>query len=279
MLSAALVVLLVLAGSAALGYLVMRLDIASSFTPFYPGGDTPVGAAINSLFFLLLVLAGAGMLLALTRRRRLDILHLVLAVAIFVSYWGILEIYAAVLVDEELGALVDLMSLAIAFLTAFLVVKPLSLTLLSALLLLYGVMVGPIFTAMLTPLSTVAVSATLAAYDAYSVTRGPLKRFLETLSQHQDSGKNRGELLRGAVVHIGPLSLGMGDVLVYSMLSPLFLATPSYSLLRWIVCSVGLLAGFLATLWMLRRRHFMPALPLPVAFSLSAYATCYLLGL
>jgi len=281
LLLAVLVVFLVLAGSAVLGQLVLLSGVASSLGVFYAEGDTPLGAAVNSLFFLLLALVGAGLLLALTRRRRLDILHLMLAAAIFVSYWGIFEIYASIFVSggEELYALADALSLAVASLTAFLVVRPLNLTLLSVLLLLYGVMAGPLFAAMLTPFSVIAVSVTLAAYDAYSVTRGPLKKFLETVSRQPESSATRAEPLRGAVVHIGSLSLGMGDVLVYSMLSPVFLMTPSFSPARWLVCSTGLLLGFLNTLYMLRRRRFMPALPLPVAFSLSAYAVCYLLGL
>ena len=278
--STALVVFLVLSGSALLGLLVLQSGIASSLGAFYAEGDTPLGAAINSLFFLILVLAGAALLLALARKKRLDILHLVLAVAIFVSYWGILEIYASALVSgEELYALMDVLSLTVAALTAVLVVKPLNLTLLSVLLLLYGMMAGPLFTAMLTPLSTIAVSITLAAYDAYSVTRGPLKKFLETVSGQPGSGAPSREPLRGAVVHIGPLSLGMGDVLVYSMLSPVFLATPSFSPARWLACSAALLLGFLVTLQMLRYRRYMPALPLPVTFSLATYAVCYLLGL
>jgi len=277
-LPAVLVIFLVLLGSALLGLLVLQSDVASSLRAFYTEGDTPLGAAINSLFFLILVLAGAALLLALAQR--LDVLHMMLAAAIFVSYWGILEIYAGMLVgSRELYALVDTLSLAVAVLTALLVVKPLNLTLLSVLLLLYGTMAGPLFTAMLTPLSTIAVSATLAAYDAYSVTRGPLKKFLETVSRQPGPGAPPREPLRGALVQIGPLSLGMGDVLVYSMLSPVFLATPSFSPARWLACSASLLLGFLATLRMLRRRRFMPALPLPVFSSLITYAACYLLGL
>lgn len=270
----------VLALSALFGYLAAEAGLAE-LGPLFAEGDTPTGAVVNSLAFLALVLAGTAILLTLARRRKLNLLHLLLAASLMLSSWLILEIYLGLFLGGYPWAsgLIDTASLLISGLLAILVLKPFSNLLLNLLLILYGTMAGALFATLLTPMSTIAVASTLAAYDLYSVTRGPLRKFLETVTAETEEREIRGSPLRGAVLHLGQLSLGMGDVLVYSMLSTVFFLTPSPSSARWALASAALIAGFLATLQMLNRRRFMPALPLPVFFSLTAYALCRFLGI
>lgn len=267
----------VLALSAWFGYVAYQAGLAE-LGPVFAEGDTPEGALINSLAFLILVLAGAVLLLFLVRRRKLRMMHFLLSASLFLSSWLILEVYLSIFLGDNPSAspLIDALSLLYSLMLAFLVLKPVSLTLLDLFLLIYGTMAGALFATLLTPLSTLAVALTLAGYDLYSVTRGPLRKFLETVTAEQEGVGARGSTLRGAVLHIGPLSLGMGDVLVYSMLSPVFLLAPSLSLVRWAITSAALFGGFLATLKMLKHRKFMPALPLPVASSLAVYGICLL---
>lgn len=268
----------VLALSAFFGYLAAEAGLAE-LGPLFAEGDTPTGAVVNSLVFLFLVLAGTAVLLTLARRRKLNVLHLLLAASLMLSSWLILEIYLSILLGETWASeLIGAASLLVSALLAALVLKPFSVLLLNLLLILYGTMAGALFATLLTPLSTIAVASTLAAYDLYSVTRGPLKKFLETVTAESEEREARVSPLRGAVLHLGQLSLGMGDVLVYSMLSPVFLLTPSFSAVRWALTSAALMAGFLMTLQLLNRRRFMPALPLPVAISLAAYVLCRLTG-
>lgn len=249
--------------------------------PLFAEGDTPAGAVVNSLVFLALVLAGAVLLLLLVRKRKLNALYFLLAASLLLSSWLILEIYLGIFLGNHPWAsvLIDAVSLLASLLLAILVLKPFSILLLDLLLILYGTMAGAFLAILLTPLSTVAVALTLAVYDLYSVTRGPLRKFLETVTAESGGQEARKGLLRGAVLHLGQLSLGMGDVLIFSMLSPIFLLNPSFSIVRWTLASAALSAGFLATLQMLNHRKFMPALPLPVVLSLTVYALCLLLGI
>ncbi len=257
--------------SALFGAALSAADVKALGFPFYSENNLE-SAFANSLVFLGLVLLGTLFMLLIIRARRAPLLPVVMAVAVFLSFWGILEIFIAYTlpIPDALVPVAELLSLAVAALTAVLIIKPVNILLLDALLVIYGSMAGALFYSVLPPWSVASIAAVLAIYDLYSVFRGPLKRILES-AVNEGGQPSVPSQLRGAVVYVGGLALGMGDVLIYSMLSPLYYLYPSPSIARWALGIIMLLAGFLCTLRMLRKRRFMPALPLPVLMSITAY--------
>ncbi|MHB9301425.1 hypothetical protein [Thermofilum pendens] len=236
--------------------------------------EGPRGAIVNSVLTLLLVLLGTGVLLAMIKLRKARFIPALTAFAVAFSFWGISELYfyAFSAFDQRILPIADATSILLAVTTGALILKPVNATLLNALLIAYGTMAGALLFATLPSWSVFGIAVVLAAYDLYSVFRGPLKKILEsTIAQEQAPADKLHSPLRGSVVVIRGLALGMGDVLVYSMLSPAFLLYPRVSVERWILSNLALTAGLYATLEMLKRRRYMPALPLPVAFSVAAY--------
>ncbi|MGB9786056.1 MAG: hypothetical protein ACP5II_03375 [Infirmifilum sp.] len=264
--------------SAYFGSILSTLDLGYLGLPF--ASENSVGSVlINSVVFLGLVLIGTLIIMVIIRSRRTHVLPVIMAGSILFSFWGILELILELVAPFPPGfeQWRELLAIGIPLLTAILILRPFSLVLLNLLLMLYGSMAGALFYAVLPPWSILSIAVTLAAYDLYSVFRGPLRRILESTVSGESARQEPPSSLRGAVVYIGGLALGMGDVLIYSMLSPLFLLYPSPSLIRWSLASLMLLAGFLLTLLMLRKRRFMPALPLPVTLSVIAYLATIML--
>ncbi|MCC6005148.1 MAG: hypothetical protein LM590_12500 [Thermofilum sp.] len=260
---------------------ILRVSGVAEFleSPFVPEEGLR-GAVINSFIVLLLVLLGTGLLLTLIRLRKVHIIPGVMAIAVAFSFWGVAEIYFYSLsqFDEALLQYADILSVALAVSTALLIFRPISAGLLNALLLVYGTMSGSLLSVALPGWSVYTLAVLLAAYDIYSVFRGPLKRILEsTVGEGQSRESKIKSPLRGAVIVVGNLALGMGDVLIYSMLSAAYLYFPHFSVARWVAATAALATGLYLTLGMLKHRKYMPALPLPVLLSLTVYILCLLL--
>ncbi|MBS7288795.1 MAG: hypothetical protein KIH01_08680 [Candidatus Freyarchaeota archaeon] len=120
------------------------------------------------------------------------------------------------------------------------------------------------------PLLVLATALLATLYDTYSVTRGPLKQLAKTLKSIAE--------LPCSTLCVGRRQLGLGDVLVYSMLSPVFLLHPYFSAARWAAASAALLLGLPTTAVVLRQWKPASGLALPVTFSLIAYALCVQIG-
>lgn len=270
--SSVLAIIVILSLSAYFGLLLSGVDLTYIGFPF-SSENSVESAVMNSFVFLALVLLGTLIMFLIIRSRRTPMLPLVMAGAVLFSFWGILEVFLELVVPvpPSMYPVCEVLAIGVSVLTAILIIKPFSIFLLDLLLVLYGSMAGSLFYAILPPWSVISVAVVLAVYDLYSVFRGPLRRILESTVSETEGQQRIPGSLRGGVIYIGGLALGMGDVLIYSMLSPLYLLYPTPSPLRWILGTFSLMVGFLLTLRMLKKRRFMPALPLPVLLSLFAY--------
>ncbi|MDG6982736.1 MAG: hypothetical protein JRM74_04705 [Nitrososphaerota archaeon] len=113
------------------------------------------------------------------------------------------------------------------------------------------------------PLITLIVlPVAYAAWDAYAVFRGPLAK---TVSEMPD------RLERMFLVNVSGTGIGFGDLFFYSLMASIGLL---FSPLACLMASAGVVAGFSLTFALLRSGNCeaLPALPLPLAFSLVALA-------
>ncbi len=225
------------------------------------------GALMNSLIFFSLVLIGTLVFILIIKLRKIRMLPLIFSISIFFSFFVILELFLSALSEYIvlLEPLVDIISFTVSLVTAYLVYSPRYPLFLNGLLLIYGSMSGALFSELLPVWSIFTIAFVMSFYDLYAVFKGPLKYILENVfrpTQHQ--GDIRENVLRGASVQLGKITLGMGDVLMYSMLSPTFYFFPYPSFSKWLFSIIGLLLGFFLTLKLLEKKKFMPALPMPV---------------
>jgi len=253
------------------GWVLAATGVAEEIEgPFVKHGGAEA-AFFNALLFVSLLLAGALLLLALTRIR-LSLVKALGYLAFFMAAFLVGETYSVALGMDP--ALATFASLAFAFSSTFsLALRPFSPPVVLAQIAV-GSLTGSIIAAMVPPMSLVAMLAAAAAYDLYAVYGGPLKRILEGLpkgSPSRSEGARKPSPLTPFTVNIGGVALGMGDVVLYGALSSLALLTPSLDVFRMLLVVPATIAGLALTLKLVERRGYAPALPLPLALALAVY--------
>lgn len=240
-------------------------------------GLTP--ALINSLLLMVLLLAGAFILLfILVRLRRRSVFRLVAVSSFFAASLLVGEVYLAALLPPSplTLALTWLLGLA----ATAIVTKRAESRVAPMVQVVVGALVGPIVTFMVTPTSVVLMLLAASLYDVYAVFRGPLRSIVEETAGGEGGGGDRGgSILTPLAVRLGAVMVGMGDVILYSAFSALALTSPYPSPIRLACVEAAVFLGVYATFRMLERRRAMPALPLPITAGVAAYAMAVLIGL
>jgi len=253
------------------GWVLAATGIAEEIEgPFVKEGGAEA-AFFNALLFVSLLLAGALLLLALTRIR-FSLMKALGYLAFFTAAFLVGETYGVACGADPTLAMFA--SLIFAFSATFsLALRPL-LPPVVLVQIAVGSLTGSIIAAMVPPTSLMAMLAAAALYDLYAVYRGPLKRMLNGLSKGSPSwgeGEKKPSPLTPFTVNIGGVALGMGDVVLYGALSSLALLTPSPDILRMLLVIPAVIAGVALTLKLVEKRGYAPALPLPTALALAAY--------
>lgn len=125
----------------------------------------------------------------------------------------------------------------------------------------YSSMAGSLLATSLPPITAAMVPIFLAAYDAFMVYRGLLGKLAETMK-----GNVGRSLLRGLVLDLRDTAVGVGDLVVYSLMSSFVISLAGNAAIPLIIILVlGVLIGFYMTYrFLLPFRGYAPALPLPV---------------
>lgn len=221
--------------------------------------ETPGGAALNTLYFVA-ILAGSATLLYLLLKHGLSkfvkySMRLAVAlVALFVSDWSVgLCLRAFWPSAEPNGAII---ALPIAALLAYGSLGK-GERLRAASIALLGAMTGTFLGSSIPLLTSIALLLALAVYDIVAVFRGPIGKIAEIFPLEE---------FPGATLTYRGVTIGMGDVVFYSMLAGG--AMVNFGPLHYLLSSLGLLAGLWAGLRMLSRRAIFPGLPLAILFGL-----------
>ena len=232
--------------------------VGSGGSSFSPLGSTPAGSAGNALLLVLIVFVSTLGLVFLVRRKMVfsfkALIFGSLALSSFLLTLITVDslIYPYVPLDLELAIDVTV-SLAVVFaigLTIFVRNYPVLST---AIIAFVGAEVVSFFASTLPLLTALMLPIVFSAYDVYAVFKGPLKQLI---------GMAPGIALTGMSVKAGEFTLGLGDVVFYSMLPSLALFYVSLPVSLAVVAAVDL--GVLATLYMLSRSRLLPGLPIPM---------------
>ncbi|MEM3736789.1 MAG: hypothetical protein QXJ75_01675 [Candidatus Bathyarchaeia archaeon] len=136
-------------------------------------------------------------------------------------------------------------------------------------MLLAGSSLGALLGFSSTTLTAFTVLLALAAYDVFAVFKGPLGKMVSI----------RGDrAVKGLMMPFGDLSIGLGDLVFYSMLiSHIYLAL---GVTPFLTGMLGLLLGAYLTFKQLEKRTIFPGLPIALTLAMGlALATYHLLNL
>jgi len=138
-----------------------------------------------------------------------------------------------------------------------------------AALVLIGAMTGTFLGVSIPTLTAVALLLALAAYDLFAVYKGPIGK----IAQSTDL-----EDFTGAVFTYSDLTVGMGDMVFYSMLASNSMM--NFGPLPFVAASIGVIVGAYLGFKMLEGRDMFPGLPFAIILGLAlAYASYQVLAL
>jgi hypothetical protein len=120
-----------------------------------------------------------------------------------------------------------------------------------------GAEVGSFFAETLSPWTALAFPVAFSIYDIYAVFKGPLKSLV---------GMGPSIALVGMSIKAGEFTLGLGDIVFYTLLPSLalFRFGPQFGILPAVYTLLALDAGMVLTLFLLSKKRLLPGLPIPM---------------
>jgi len=240
---------------------------------FYSRGGSAVDITWNVAVFIAMVMLATFAIYLMIRGRKFPLVKFV-AIAAWAMLIFSLNVFYVPLIAEFLGlSILDNVVLLSASLlitivaTTYIAIGNASKIPYTILLVSYGSLAGHFLRVVIwSESSIIALAVALSVYDIVMVYKGPLGEIVR-----QFKGPSRRDsivdIMRGFVVRVGNLALGMGDVIIYSMV---------LSYIAWRL-NVVLFVESLALMWiglvitektLLRKFNVAPALPLPLLMSL-----------
>jgi presenilin-like A22 family membrane protease len=226
--------------------------------------ETASGVTLNATVFVVMMAGAATLIYLLLKYKRTRVVkYLIVAAVLFVAFFLLnwySELYAAQLtpiIDVYSYAWLSLTGVAAALLIVGMYKGSERVRLASVTVI--GSLTGTFLGASIPTLTAVVLLGALAVYDFVSVYRGPIGK----IAQMADL-----EEFKGAAFTVGNLTIGMGDLVFYSML--VSNAMISFGPLAYVGAFAGVAAGSFLGFKMLERREVFPGLPIAIAFGLAA---------
>ena len=226
--------------------------------------ETPSGATLNASVFVIMMAVAATLIYLLVKyQRKQTVKYLITGATFFVAFFLLnwySELYATQLspiIDVYGYGWLGLTGLASALLLVGLHRGPQSIRLLSVTIV--GSLTGTFLGASIPTMTAIVLLIALAVYDLVSVYRGPIGKIAE-MADLED--------FKGAVLTVGDLTIGMGDLVFYSML--VSNAMVNFGTLAYVGSFAGVVVGSFLGFKMLERREVFPGLPIAICFGLVA---------
>ncbi len=248
-------VILSLAITGALGYPLASQGAQSpSSLPFQ--GDTFSGASLNALLFVVALGASATVMFLLVRRGRTGFLRKMIKVALVIVCFSVAIWYGSLLFqvfggppDPGGSYLLFAVSAVVASVLGIMVFgKGKSRQLIGATLV--SALTGLFLGASIPFLTALILAGALVVYDVVAVFKGPIGALAKTMEVGD---------LPGAVFNYRDLSIGMGDLVFYSLVATT--ALWHYGVVQFLAAGVGILVGAFLGFKALRKYEMFPGLP------------------
>ncbi|MDA4123863.1 MAG: presenilin [Thaumarchaeota archaeon] len=236
--------------------------VAAGNYSYNPLGSTPQGSAGNAILLVALAFGLTLGLVWLLRRKMVGSFKVLVFGSVSLSSFILTLItadsFAFTYLPRSLELVVSFGSaVAVVLLVGYTIFVKDRLWLSTVLLAFIGAEVGSFFASSLPLYTALILPAAFSIYDIYAVFKGPLKALIGTAPNIA---------LVGMSIKAGEFTLGLGDIVFYTMLPSLalFYRTPLASGLT----IVAIDAGVVATLFLLSRKRLLPGLPIPMLLGL-----------
>jgi len=246
----------------------------ASITPITVFPETPGGITLNAGIFVVLMAAAGTLMYLLIRfglkrvvRYLINIAMFALLFFLFTWYGSLYADYLPAVLDPTgwLWLLISLLGAIALGLSIYKTKGPLHLVA----IVLIGGMTGTFLGVSIPTLTAIALLLALAAYDLFAVYKGPIGKMAQSTDLEE---------FTGAVFTYGDLTVGMGDMVFYSMLASN--AMISFGLIPFVAAGIGLILGAYLGFKMLEGRDMFPGLPFAVVLGLAfMYAAYQILAL
>jgi hypothetical protein len=222
----------------------------------------PAAAPINAIILSILPLIGGFILLIILRRQRRTFLKIFVGGAFLVAGFAIFFLILASSIyvafsqpDWDLAYNIAApLSLVLNILFVYIILSAkVSQKSKNVVSVLYGGGIGTLLGTSLPLWTGLLMAMGISIYDIYSVSRGPIREIVK-------ESKGAEELIPGLSYVSRDWEIGLGDLGIYSML--ISLAETSFGLVACAFSMIGILIGSLLTLQLLKKREFLPGLPL-----------------
>jgi presenilin-like A22 family membrane protease len=251
---------LLLSGVLTYGLQTSQAEIAA--ITIFP--ETPSGATLNASFFVVMMAVAATLIYLLVKYQKKRIVkYLITGAILFVAFFLLnwySELYATQLspiLDVYGYGWIGLTGIISALLLVGLNRGPQGIRILS--ITIIGSLTGTFLGASIPTMTAIVLLAALAVYDLVSVYRGPIGKIAEMADLEE---------FKGAVLTVGDLTIGMGDLVFYSMLTSN--AMVNFGTLSYLGAFAGVLIGSYLGFKMLERREVFPGLPFAICIGLAA---------
>jgi hypothetical protein len=254
----------------ALAITKVNAPITEAVGPVYePGGTSTGGSIYNVLILVVFVFATTLTAVWLARRRRVKIFMAMVFGGTAIALFLLTLLGSISLTSGYMDANTSLY-LSLAFATATVVL--LALIALhkvpaSFALILTGLLsaeVGSYFASAIPILTAILLPLGFAAYDIYTVFRGPLKTLINTLPE---------ESMTTMASKIGDFSIGTGDTVFYAMVPALGYYQFGFGSAFLAILAVDV--GVVITLYLLSKARLLPGLPIPMGLGVAVLLAFY----
>ena len=226
-----------------------------SVTPFQ--GDTYSGASLNALFFVIALATSASIMFLLVRRGKMGFLRRMIKAALVVVCFSVVFWYSTILfflLGSPLGepaasTFLLAVSLGVGLGFALLVFGKGSTRQLVGVVLVSG-FTGLFLGASIPLLTALILAGALVVYDVVAVFRGPVGALAKSLEMGD---------LPGAVFNYRELTIGMGDMVFYSLVATTALL--NFGVFPFFATGVGIIAGTFLGFKALQKFEMFPGLP------------------
>jgi hypothetical protein len=237
---------------------------------FNPGGSTPAGSTFNAFLLVAFAFALTLGLVWLLRRKMVTSFKMIVFGSVAFSAFILTLVTADVFAIDYLPASWELpfafgVPGLVVLLIAYIIFVKNKPWLSTVVLAFVGAQVGSFFAETLPPWTALALPIAFSIYDIYAVFRGPLKALIGTAP---------GVALVGMSIRAGEFTLGLGDIVFYTLL-------PCFALLQFGVLAacytiVAINVGMMVTLIQLSKRRLLPGLPIPMLLGIAVIGATYL---
>lgn len=236
-------------------YYTVVIDTGPSYAP---AGPSAAGSALNAIILVASAFVLTLGLVWLLRRRKVTSFKVIVFGSVAFSGFVLTLVTADDFAIQYLPASLEIPfsfgCAALVVLTVGYIIFVKNSPWLSTLVLAFvGAEVGSFLAETLPTWTALALPIAFAVYDIYAVFRGPLKALIGTAP---------GVALVGMSIKAGEFTLGLGDVVFYTLLPSLAYFQWGFSLALYTIVAIDI--GMVLTLFLLSRRRLLPGLPIPM---------------